>query len=495
MAVSGDAVHETENIELTHWLYYIIVYYTLQMTCIITAFLNVQQYKQQEQQAVSTTTTTTPVGMNVMGQLLDKAKRAIVMRTTTNEKSLQDQQQQQQQQQQQIQYQPSQPDTSKTILPIRIQDLEAKIENRPTIIDEKSSAVLKYRTPHFRATATVKFPPLNDGEHWKIGWIQSCTRMDFFNSYGDSGYSSWEFPQLMSNQNPMISDSDGRNYPFYGSKSEVIEIQGPCTDYTTLKVLMNDNFYPHITWDIPTSNERLSRLTNVKRHQSFYTWLVAMNARNGSILVLKTISWQMNLEINVDPSKPQGSRATLVSDPIPVQPEILKQNIRIPTCVLYPPNANSAQILVWHPGCHLNETSKRPEIVVPPRCMFVLLQNPFYANHIRHKTHTSVQNKLNSGSGSSSSSSPSSSMSSPSTSPSSSSSPSPTSSTSSENRTNILQQSSINKPYSRVIFPQVSVPLSTSTSSCSIPAGNRCYNGMKHILHNHARLAQGVMVR
>jgi hypothetical protein len=34
MAVSGDAVHE--NIELTHWLYSMIVYYALQISCIIT---------------------------------------------------------------------------------------------------------------------------------------------------------------------------------------------------------------------------------------------------------------------------------------------------------------------------------------------------------------------------------------------------------------------------------------------------------------------------
>ena len=64
--------------------------------------------------------------MNVMGQLIDKAKRAVVIRTITNEKPQQ------------------------TILPIRILEFDAKIENRPTIIDEKSSAVLKYRTPHFR---------------------------------------------------------------------------------------------------------------------------------------------------------------------------------------------------------------------------------------------------------------------------------------------------------------------------------------------------------
>jgi len=78
-----------------------------------------------------------------MGQLLDKAKRAIVMRAITNEKS-------QKELPQQIHYQPSQSNITKPALPIRIQELEAKIENRPTIIDEKSSAVLKYRTPHFR---------------------------------------------------------------------------------------------------------------------------------------------------------------------------------------------------------------------------------------------------------------------------------------------------------------------------------------------------------
>lgn len=64
-----------------------------------------------------------------MGRLIDRTKRASVMRpvtTTINEKIPQ------------------------SILPIRILELEAKIENRPTIIDEKSSAVLKYRTPHFR---------------------------------------------------------------------------------------------------------------------------------------------------------------------------------------------------------------------------------------------------------------------------------------------------------------------------------------------------------
>ena len=100
--------------------------------------------------------------------------------------------------------------------------------------------------------------------------------------------------------------------------------------------------------------------------------------------------------------------------------------------------------------------------------MFVLSQNPFYANHIRHKTDTSVQNKLNGGSSSPSSSSPS--PSSP-----------------SENRTNV-SESLIIKPYCRLLLPQ-------AIRSCSAASGNRCYNSMKHILNNHAKLAQGVMVR
>ena len=33
---------------------------------------------------------------------------------------------------------------------IKVLHIDAKIENRATIIDESSASVLKYRTPHFR---------------------------------------------------------------------------------------------------------------------------------------------------------------------------------------------------------------------------------------------------------------------------------------------------------------------------------------------------------
>ena len=90
--------------------------------------------------------------------------------------------------------------------------------------------------------------------------------------------------------------------------------------------------------------------------------------------------------------------------------------------------------------------------------MFVLHQNPFYDHYIRHKTHTSIQNKLNGES-------------------------------SSDNKSN-LSQLSTTQPYSRLIYPQSFIPHSSSTSPT-----NRCYNDMKYILDEHARLAQRVLVR
>ena len=38
----------------------------------------------------------------------------------------------------------------KTLLGIKIEKLDVRIENKPTVVDERSKSVLKYRTPHFK---------------------------------------------------------------------------------------------------------------------------------------------------------------------------------------------------------------------------------------------------------------------------------------------------------------------------------------------------------
>lgn len=52
-------------------------------------------------------------------------------------------------------------------VPIKILKTEAKIDNHPTLIDEESSAVLKYRTPYFRFLFKINFvfQKLKNKEH------------------------------------------------------------------------------------------------------------------------------------------------------------------------------------------------------------------------------------------------------------------------------------------------------------------------------------------
>ncbi|KAF6021410.1 FAM78A [Bugula neritina] len=233
---------------------------------------------------------------------------------------------------------------------VTITNLSATIDEKPTSIDERSQAVLKYRTPHFRASATVKVPQIPEQETWQVGWIQACTDMVFLNTYGSYGVSSWEFPELKTGGYPMISDSDGRNYPWYGSRTEVVTIAGPTKHEQTVTVTMNDNFYPHITWSVPLRNHRTPALTHVRRTQDH-------------IYILKTIRWNMHLEIAVDPNKPLGQRARLLGSGIQNQPTALNYNVEIARCALHPPNANSAQNLIWYPATG----NMPPEIIVPAK--------------------------------------------------------------------------------------------------------------------------------
>ncbi|XP_014661641.1 PREDICTED: protein FAM78B-like isoform X2 [Priapulus caudatus] len=207
---------------------------------------------------------------------------------------------------------------------IKVSSVRAKIDRRPTIIDESSNVVLKYKTPHFS--------------------------------------SSWEIPQLKDNLYTAISDSDGRHYPWYGATTEIFTVQGPRSKWTVGHVAMNDNFYPCVTWDVPLSNRHVPKLTRIQRDQSFNTWLVAMSNVTGQIIVLKTIQWRMRLEIKVDPKKLLGQRSTLVSDPEQEQPTVLCANVHVPPCALRAPSANNAQMLLWKP------TNGSARVAIPPKC-------------------------------------------------------------------------------------------------------------------------------
>ncbi|CAF1072636.1 unnamed protein product [Rotaria sp. Silwood1] len=232
---------------------------------------------------------------------------------------------------------------------IEIINFEAIIEKRPTEIDETSIRVLKYKSPSFIATVSFRFPPIHSNECWKVGFVQACDFMLFHNQYGDLGYSSWEFPQLVLRDASMINDSCGRNFPWYGSKNQVVTIQGPLYRQSEYTISMRDLFVPWIPWDIPTCEGEQSYLTHIYRHQRFYVWLCAMNCTKNELLIIRTIRWTQTIEIDIKPDLNRGMRAKLISNPVPDQPIFLKRNIFIPSCALQEPSANNAQLLIWRP--------------------------------------------------------------------------------------------------------------------------------------------------
>ncbi|CAJ0944206.1 unnamed protein product [Ranitomeya imitator] len=244
---------------------------------------------------------------------------------------------------------------------IAVLDIKASIDSTPTSIDESSSVVLRYRTPHFRASAQVLVPPISGKDSWRVGWIQACNHMEFYNHYGDLGMSSWELPDLLNGKIPAISDSDGVNYPWYGNTTETCTVTGPTKRDTKFTVSMNDNFYPSVTWAVPVSDSNVPMLTGIQRDQSFTTWLVAINMVSGDLVILHTIKWRMKLEIEIKPTLLLGQRAKLQEPFAQEQPQVLDKNEPIPPSALVKPNANDAQVLMWRPK------NKPAVVVIPPK--------------------------------------------------------------------------------------------------------------------------------
>lgn len=173
--------------------------------------------------------------------------------------------------------------------------------------------------------------------------------------------SSWELPQLREGLVRAISDSDGVSYPWYGNTTETVTVVGPTSKPSRFVVSMNDNFYPSVTWAVPVSESNTPLLTNIKRDQSFTTWLVALNTTSKEKILLHTIKWRMRVDIVVDPTLPLGSRARLVGRMHQDQPRVLTRMEPIPVNAMGRPNANDAQVLMWRPR------RGPPLVVIPPK--------------------------------------------------------------------------------------------------------------------------------
>jgi len=247
---------------------------------------------------------------------------------------------------------------------IKVQ-VNAYIEDKETTIEEKSPVFVKYKTPSFKAEAAVMVPEMKTNEHWKVGWVQACHKMKFVNIYGKLGMTSWEFPELNRGLK-MLSDSDGVHFPWYGNRHEVRSVFGP-TNTQTFNIRMSDSFSPQITW-VPPNGDKFEpgdcKLTEIHRDQSFHSWVVARNEITEQVVPLKTVIWRMQINIDIDPTKPLGQRGTSTGPSKQIQPEVLTHNEPIPPNALVRPHCNAAQMLLWRPDPSRNE---RLGVVIPPK--------------------------------------------------------------------------------------------------------------------------------
>lgn len=220
----------------------------------------------------------------------------------------------------------------------------AQVDKTETKTKENAST-LNYITPHFRAEAEVEIGPLRDGEVYTVGWVQAVTSMLFTNTY-PTGQSSWEIQELNSGETLAVSDADGRQYPWYGVTTECKTICGPCLRPQRIKVLMNDNFSPTVSWAVPVGKNQPDALQRVHRDQSFIDWLIVKNETTGTVLPLKAYRWRAIINIGVDCSREIGERAKLLEPKIQAQPLELF-DLRIPQSAVQSPRANEAQKFVW----------------------------------------------------------------------------------------------------------------------------------------------------
>lgn len=213
----------------------------------------------------------------------------------------------------------------------------------PTILERPHH--LDIRTPHFAANATVRCStPVT--EQWTIGFIQQVTRCDFVNSY-DLGATSWEFPHLP------LSDARSDTLPWYGNEDERAVLAPGLTSHNQ-ELAMDDELAMRTTWAEPMPPEGRtfrshSRLRTIRRRQDFLLWLVARRSPDGHTVVLRKVSWFVEVSVDVDPTKPIGSRATLL--PHPIAPPTVTHGTSEDTAAVCTvgPVANDAQEFWWTP--------------------------------------------------------------------------------------------------------------------------------------------------
>ena len=228
-----------------------------------------------------------------------------------------------------------------------VQSLTARMEDRPPTILEHPRT-LEIKSSYFSVCATLQVR-LPANEQWRIGFIQQIDarviRIDH-----STAYLTCELPQFP------YCDADHKANAPWCTKSNYPLITGTGATMT-LETAIQDDPSTKTPWKEQLPNGQAGKrpdLRAVRRSQQFTTWLVARRERDGRIVVLKRIRWEIGFSVTVDPNKPLGLRA--VANPLPVRQPIVDDanrndpSMRIPDTILSArQSANEDEQLWWNP--------------------------------------------------------------------------------------------------------------------------------------------------
>lgn len=260
-----------------------------------------------------------------------------------------------------------------TVDKIHISNFQAYYDDSTKTDTKETDEMLYYKTQNFYCKVGIELPTCTADRNWSIGLVQACDYMHLENNYGGLGKSLWEFHPLKSGLRQFINDSDGRQYPFYSISQSLFSIKRGIVKRAYVNLQIKDYFHPSVVWTLPYS--RGVHLTEIRRNQRFYIWLVAIKhgrkacGQEDEVHIMQKLRWEYDLHMEIDPHMPVGQKVRRIYD---TQGDSIAMCDFNPTQKLPPeathaPHCNAAQSLIWYP----RDQARHSRILVPPKQIIV----------------------------------------------------------------------------------------------------------------------------
>jgi hypothetical protein len=216
----------------------------------------------------------------------------------------------------------------------KVTKYDFKIETNPGTLKVKETSFpikVRYEGPYFYCNVHVSCI-IDDDKEWVVGFVQTCDDIYLRHTYASGNYTQWEFPTPIGDY---FSWNGGNSFPYYAygapnnsgryaqAGTGAFALKGPVKREANrvAALSMNDNLSSNVQWwdPVPPGQTNFNpkfphTLTKIERKQKFTTYIVASpghlkNCKNNYKVLSKSI-WRMHFKVDVDCTKPVGTRGT-----------------------------------------------------------------------------------------------------------------------------------------------------------------------------------------